>query len=90
MRILGEIGPGAASAVPALLAVLRNENADPTLRLNAVEALSKIGAATPDVVDALFNIGEKDKDRLVSGSARSALKLIRDHTNKASKVGVKK
>ena len=70
-QVLGDFGPAAQQAVPALVKALRDSNA--TLRLNAAFALGKIGArpklAVPALVDRL-----DDPDEGVRMYAAIALK----------------
>lgn len=68
--VLGEIGPAATSAVPALLKVLKSE--DVVSRGEAALALGAIKPDAADVVDALAG-ALKDKNGMVRASAAYAL-----------------
>jgi HEAT repeat protein len=73
-QAIGEIGPGAAEAVPALIALLRN--LDVGSRHSAAFALWKIGpkAALPALREAL-----SDPDEFVRQSAAMAIENIEGH-----------
>jgi HEAT repeat protein len=70
---LGELGPEAKIAVPALIGALKNEDA--RVRQAAAEALGKIG---PDAHKAVPSLHQalKDTDSAVSAAAAAALKKI--------------
>ncbi|MHC5079359.1 MAG: HEAT repeat domain-containing protein [Planctomycetota bacterium] len=72
-EILGEIGPRADAAVPALTKALTDTNA--TVRTSAAESLGKIGpAARPAIPDLLK--AAKDTDPAVRANAITALVLL--------------
>jgi HEAT repeat protein len=71
---LGQIGPAAKEAVPALIAVLKDEDSE--LRASAATALGGIGPAAKEAVPAL-SVALKDKDKRVREIAASALRKIR-------------
>lgn len=63
MRLVGEIGPAAADAVPGLIQVLKDANADIYLRVQAADTLDRIGpkarAAVPALVAATIDKEER-------------------------------
>jgi HEAT repeat protein len=86
-RVVGGLGPAAAPAVPALIALLRAD--DPELRQEAVRALGRIGPGAAPAVPALIELLEGPDDRLAAealgqiGPAAAAagpalLRMLRD------------
>ena len=71
---LGQIGPAAKDAVPALIEALKDK--DGKARVYAASALAKIDPASKDAVPALIG-ALKDKDGVVRSAAASALCGIR-------------
>jgi len=69
---LGEIGPEAEAAGPALIKALRHDE-DVAVRTSATKALGKIGPEAKAAVPALIKALEHDKDADVRCSAASAL-----------------
>ncbi|MCW3056022.1 MAG: repeat-containing protein, partial [Chthonomonadales bacterium] len=68
---LGELGPKATSAVPALLVVLKDKNAE--VRCAAADALGQIGTQPAIVLPALIEgFTEKDEENMVHFSAAVA------------------
>ncbi len=78
---LGEIGPKARSAVPSLIAALKES--DPWLRRIAAEALGKIGSAGEDVVSALI-IGLRDPVDTAREGARGAMVTLAERSARGS------
>jgi HEAT repeat protein len=81
-RALGEIGPAARDAAPALIEAFRSaEQRDFAFRRTAARALGKIGseakAAVPDLVEAL-------QDRYLLGTASEALAELDPAANRKS------
>lgn len=70
---LGEMGPAAAMAVPALMKTLSDTNDD--IRVAAAEALGKIGPAARAALPALEK-ALKDPDDRVQEAARQAINKI--------------
>ena len=61
LEALGQIGPAAVAAVPALITALRDYNSD--ARSSAARALGVIGPVAPNVVPALITaLGDEDSD----------------------------
>ena len=56
---LGEIGPGASAAIPALIRAL--EAGSREVRMSAAAALGEIGPTTPEVVPALIQAMERSR-----------------------------
>jgi hypothetical protein len=71
---LGELGPRASSAVPALVTALEKDEAKHVRRASA-KALGKIGDAACPARPALRR-GLNDRDRYVAGTAENALKKL--------------
>jgi HEAT repeat protein len=71
--ILGQIGPEAKAAVPALIELLRDQYDD--IRRNAIEALGRIGPEAKTAVPAL-RAALQDEEASVRQKAAQALKLI--------------
>jgi len=69
-RVLGEIGPAAKTAVPALIEMVGD--ADAKVRYAALTALAKIGPAPPEVVPAIVK-ALQDKDPVVRSGAMYSL-----------------
>ena len=69
-RVLGEIGPAAKTAVPALIEMVGD--ADAKVRYAALTALAKIGPASPEVVPAIVK-ALQDKDQVVRSAALHSL-----------------
>ena len=85
VRILGQIGPGAAVGVPALVGLLGEPR--PSRRLAAATALPEIGEpAAERAVPALGRVLEFDDDRSVREQAIVALGRFAEHTPKAVEV----
>jgi TolB-like protein len=74
-RRLGEIGPAAKTAVPALTAALRDQS--PYVRFKAAEALGKIGRDARSAVPELKRL-RSDPEKGVQANAWEALKMIGD------------
>ncbi|MDF1664875.1 MAG: HEAT repeat domain-containing protein, partial [Planctomycetota bacterium] len=76
-RILGDLGPKAKGATPALAGLFKNKKKSPRLRASAANALADIGVAVEDCVVAL---GEAmlDKDPLLSLCAGRALTAFKE------------
>jgi len=70
---LGEIGPEAKDAVPALIQLLQDQDAEGFVRGNAARALGEIGSGAVDAVPALK---QALQDREVRGDAARALGKI--------------
>src|SRR5262249_17257568 len=70
---LGEIGPAAKAAVPALISALKDQ--DWEVRRATANALGKIGPAPKDAVPGLM-VALKDPESVVRSSAAAALKEI--------------
>ena len=70
---LGEIGPNAAEATPALVAILKDPNQE--VRWSAADALGKIGPNAAEAVPALVT-ALKDPEKKVRGRAALALGKI--------------
>ncbi|MGF1580214.1 MAG: HEAT repeat domain-containing protein [Gemmataceae bacterium] len=60
IRVLGEMGPTAAPAIPTLLSILKTETGE--LQVHAIRALGKIGSQ--DVIDPLVGLFESRSPRL--------------------------
>lgn len=75
---LKRIGPEARSAVPALIAAMKDKNRD--VRYTAIWALAAIGPDAKAAIEPLQNT-LTDKDRSFSSAAREALKKIAPNTN---------
>jgi HEAT repeat protein len=73
--VLGEIGPQAKPAIPALVELLASD--DEGERLHAVQALGKIGQGSPDVEAALEKCLQ-DEAESVRTAADQALQAIRN------------
>ena len=73
-EMLGEIGPVAKDAVPALIIALKDK--DKQVRGNAAVALGKVGPSAKDAVPAL-TVALKDKDVEVREAVQKALGLIK-------------
>jgi HEAT repeat protein len=69
-RTLGKIGPGAKTAVPALVVRLR-EDSDPAVREHAAEALGDIGPDAKEGVPALVQALRDENAKVRRDSARS-------------------
>lgn len=76
---LGEIGPKAEKAIPALVQVAQDQSTN--VRVHVLEALGTIGKADPGVVDALTRALE-DKGTMVRVQATTALGQIAPNNNR--------
>jgi HEAT repeat protein len=74
---LGQIGPEAAPAVPALVKTLAHS--DDVLRRQAAAALGRIGPAAREALPALRK-ARQDEARIVRESATEAIPLIEAQT----------
>ena len=76
VEMLGEIGPGARSAVPTLVAMLNDKNSDSEVRVETAIALSRIDPLHPMGVPALIGSIDDDSGAFLAlarlGSAASA------------------
>jgi HEAT repeat protein len=81
---LGEIGPPAAKAVPALLAVLDDERTDEFLKTGVIQALGRIGSGATAAEGRLQAI-VMENSVMTRDFAIHALRLIRQ--SKAAEVG---
>ena len=72
---LGEIGPEAEDAVPILIKLLQDQDAEGFVRANAATALGKIGEGASKAVPALIN-ALRDQDKYVRKDAAEALEKI--------------
>lgn len=75
---LGEFGRRASSAVPALLETLKKlgENEDFLNKSSVIEALGKIGVASPDVIDALVQALKDRRSDLCREEAAKSLGML--------------
>jgi HEAT repeat protein len=71
-QVLGDIGPAAKKAIPALIEALKDDDADPSVRNSAASALAEMGPAAKPAVPALL-AALKDDDAGVRGSAAFTL-----------------
>ena len=71
---LRDLGPAAASAVPALIATLGDD--DVSVRGAAVQALEAIGAGAKEAVEPLLAVAANDPFLFLRGDALDALALI--------------
>ena len=78
-NILGEIGPPAKDAIPALVIALDDNYDD--CRFRAVQALQKIGDIDPMVMPALDK-ASKDKSKKIANLAKHAMKTIKNEQAK--------
>jgi len=65
---LGDLGPAAKPAIPMLLRVAANTNANPAMRMSAFEALSRIHAP-PDLVVPVLMQALHDRNAMVRDEA---------------------
>jgi HEAT repeat protein len=72
---IGQMGPAAKDAVPALIAHLKSE--DPDLRLSAATTLAEIGPAAQSALETLETLRE-DKDEDVRNAIDDIIKKIRN------------
>ncbi|MBI3464751.1 MAG: HEAT repeat domain-containing protein, partial [Planctomycetes bacterium] len=72
--VLGQIGPAAKAAVPALIEALKDPN--PYTRWSVVEALGKIGPKARDAMPAL-RAALRDKNDGVRSSAAESIRRIK-------------
>jgi HEAT repeat protein len=75
---LGEFGPRASSAVPALLETMKklDEKEDFLGKSYVIEALGKIGVASPDVIDALVQSLNDERSEFCRKYAAKALGIL--------------
>jgi HEAT repeat protein len=71
---LGNVGPGDAAVMPALLGALRDRDA--AVRREAILALMKCGAEARDAVPALTDLRQRDRDAQVRAYAARALESL--------------
>jgi HEAT repeat protein len=74
LGLLGQLGPRATSAVPAICKVL--DGADRFLRIAAAQALAKLGPGAKDALPALERM-TKDPDAVAVAAAKQAIEQIR-------------
>ena len=72
---LGEIGPEAKDAIPALIQLLQDQDAEGFARANAALALGQIGERTEDAMSVLIQ-ALRDQDKYVRRDAAGALEEI--------------
>ena len=72
--VLGELGPDARTAVPDLLAILKDDP-ESVIRTYAAQALGKMGPES-EIVEALKTAAKNDKDPDVCWAANEALKKL--------------
>jgi len=72
---LGEIGPEAKDAIPALIQLLQDQDAEGFARANAALALGQIGEGTEDAMSVLIQ-ALRDQDKYVRRDAAGALEEI--------------
>jgi CHAT domain-containing protein/tetratricopeptide (TPR) repeat protein len=84
---VGQIGPTARAAVPALVEILKKGS--PALREKAVEALDRIGPAAKEAVPALIEaLRDRETDkRLLADLPRGGLRLLSYRARVASALG---
>src|SRR5689334_3971309 len=78
---LGNVGPGDAAVVPALLAALRDRDAG--VRREAIVALMKCGPDARGAVPALVELRQHDRDAQVRAYAARALERVGSETEPA-------
>jgi HEAT repeat protein len=71
---LGNVGPGEAAVVPALLGALKDRDA--AVRREAILALMKCGPDARDAVPALTDLRQHDRDAQVRAYAARALEKL--------------
>jgi HEAT repeat protein len=71
---LGNIGPGEAAVLPAVIAALEDKEA--AVRREAILALMKFGAAAKEAAPILIELRQHDRDALVRSHAANALKNL--------------
>lgn len=72
---ISSMGPAARAAVPALVAVLKDEEAPPSVRYPVCVALREIGPDARDAVPAL-TAALDDRNDDIAAMARSAIRAI--------------
>ena len=72
---LGEIGPEAKDAIPALIQLLQDQDAEGFARANAALALGQIGEGAKDAMSVLIQ-ALRDQDKYVRRDAAGALEEI--------------
>ena len=72
---LGEIGPEAKDAIPALIQLLQDQDAEGFARANAALALGQIGEGAEDAMSVLIQ-ALRDQDKYVRRDAAGALEEI--------------
>lgn len=76
-KALGQIGPSAKEAVPALTATFEDKNQDVHVRVTAADALAQIGPEAKEAVPALTAaFTDKDEDEDVRNSAGEVLRQL--------------
>ena len=74
-EVLGEIGPPAKAAVPALVDQLQSSRHDPELKTTICQTLGKIGAASPAAVGALRTLVQDEAPDLRQAAAAALRQL---------------
>ncbi|MCH7727044.1 MAG: HEAT repeat domain-containing protein, partial [Planctomycetes bacterium] len=79
--LLGEFGPGAATAVPALTKSLKSPDAE--TRRNTAAALGKIGPAAKPALPALKALAQDPEEEVRAAAAKAIRRLAasNDHTS---------
>jgi HEAT repeat protein len=71
---LGNIGVDAQNVVPLLTDALKDKNKD--LKLASITALAQFGGEAKDALPALRELAKETTDKMLSKTARSAIKAI--------------
>jgi serine/threonine-protein kinase len=77
-RALGDLGPDAKNAVPALIAVLDDPDID--VRAGAIHALERIGSGAAKAIPPLIRLSKSDESESVHNLASKAIETIRNDT----------
>ena len=74
---LATFGPGAADALPNMLATLKTDS-DPKVRMAVAEAIALLGASAADILPDLETLQYTEKNRDVASHIIRAIQMIKE------------